>query len=186
MKESYLDRIIRRLRERKIVRLIPDNSIVCDLGCGSGKFLYSIAGNIKEGIGIDRDVKSYKIGNITFIKLDLEKKLKLPSNKFNVVTSLAVLEHLNKPESLVKEAFRILKKNGLFIATTPSKLSKSILEFLAFKLHLINEEHIKEHKNYFSREDLRRILKKYGFKNIKISYFEFGMNNIIIAKKVSE
>ena len=109
MKESYLDVIIRKLRESKIVSLIPKNSLICDLGCGSGKFLYSIACNIKEGIGVDRNIEHSKLTNLTFIKADLEKKIKLPSNKFDMVTCLAVLEHLNKPENLIKEAYRILK-----------------------------------------------------------------------------
>ena len=183
MKESYLDIVIRKLRERKIIDLVPDKSIICDLGCGSGKFLYPIAHNIKEGVGVDREIKQSKLANLTFIKADLEKKIKLPSDKFDIVTCLAVLEHLNNPESLIKEAYRILRKNRKLIITTPSKLSKPILEFLA-KLNLINKQHIKEHKNYFSKEDLRKMLNKAGFKDIKINSFEFGMNNLIIARKV--
>ena len=66
---------------------------------------------------------------------------------------------------------------------TASKLSKPILEFLA-KLNLINKQHIKEHKNYFSREELRMMLEEAGFKDIKITSFEFGMNNLTIARKL--
>lgn len=183
MKESYLDAIIRKLREEKIIKLIPRNSLVCDLGCGSGKLLYFIACNIKDGVGVDKNIEQSKLANITFIKADLENKLKLSSNKFDVVTCLAVLEHLNKPENLIKESYKILKKNGKLIITTPSRLSKPILEFLA-KLNLINRQHIKEHKNYFSKEKLKIMLKKTGFKDIKISSFEFGMNNLVIARKL--
>lgn len=183
MKESYLDVIIRKLRELKIVSLIPKNSSICDLGCGSGKFLYSIACNINEGVGVDRNIEQSKLANLTFIKADLEKKLKLSSNKLDVITCLAALEHLNKPENLIKEAYRILKNKGKLIITTPSKLSKPILEFLA-RLNLINRKHIKEHKNYFSKEELRKMLNKAGFKDIKITSFEFGMNNLVIARKL--
>ncbi len=183
LKESYFDILFRKLRETKIKNLVPVNSKLCDLGCGSGKFLYSIASNIKEGVGVDYSIRPHKIANLSFIKTDLEKKIKLQSNKFNVVTSLAVLEHLNNPENLVREAYRILKKNGKLIMTTPSKLSKPILEFLAF-LNLINRGHIKDHKHYFNKEELIMMLKKAGFKDIKISSFEFGMNDLITARKL--
>lgn len=182
-KESYLDNIFRNLREKKILRFISKNDTLCDLGCGSnGSLLYFLANNIKEGVGVDYSVRPHKLANLTFIKANLEKKLKLNPNKFDVVTVLAVLEHLNKPENLLNEAYRVLKKNGKLILTTPSKLSKPILEFLA-RLNLINRRHIKEHKNYFSKKELTDLLKNAGFKDIKVSAFEFGMNNLAIAKK---
>lgn len=182
-KESYLDAIFRNIREKKILRFISKKDTLCDLGCGSnGSLLYSLAYDIKEGVGVDYNIKPHKLANLAFIRSDLENKIKLPSSRFDVVVSLAVLEHLNKPENLLKEAYRILKKNGKLILTTPSKLSKPILEFLA-RLNLINRRHIKEHKNYFSKKELIDLLKNVGFKEIKASSFEFGMNNLITAKK---
>lgn len=182
LKESYFDILFRKLRETKIKNLVPANSKLCDLGCGSGSLLHSLANNIKEGVGIDYSIRPHKLANLSFIRADLENKIKLSSSKFEVVVSLAVLEHLNKPEKLIKEAYRILKKNGRIIMTTPSKLSKPILEFLSF-LNLINKQHIKEHKNYFSKRELIALLKEAGFKDIKVSSFEFEMNNLTIAKK---
>lgn len=184
MKEKPLEMVIRKLRENRIRKLIPKNSALCDLGCGfHGKFLISMTEDLIYGLGVDWRVKSNKYKNITFIKSNLEQKLKAKANTFDVVTCLAVLEHLNKPENLIKEAYRILKKDGLLIITTPSKLSKPILEFLSFKLGLIGYEHIKEHKHYFDRAELRTLLKNIGFKDIQTSSFEFGMNNLAIAKK---
>ena len=183
--EKPFEILVRKLRERKILKLIPIKSIVCDLGCGfHGKFIHNLSKRIKNGVGVDWKVKQRSFGNLTFTKGNLEKKLNLPSNKFEVVTLLAVLEHLNKPENAVKEAYRILKNGGLLIVTTPSKLSKPLLEFLSFKLGLIGVKHIKEHKHYFSKEELVILLKAVGFKEVKVSSFEFGMNNLTLAKKI--
>lgn len=183
-KEKPFEILIRKFRERKVIKLIPKNSKICDLGCGQGKFLYTIHNKIKEGVGVDWNVKSHEENNLIFIKSNLEKKVRLESNKFDVVMVLAVLEHLNNPQNLLNDAFRILKKDGRIIITTPSKLSKPILEFLSFNLGLIGRKYIKEHKNYFSKEELVDILTSVGFTDIKVSSFEFGMNNLTIAKKI--
>lgn len=179
--EKILEFVFRKLRERHLFNLIKNDSIVCDLGCGSGKFLMSVENKIAKGIGVDRKVKTQTNGKVIFIKGDLNKVLDLPSNSFDVVTILAVLEHLDNPNLLVKEAYRILKKDGKLIMTTPSKRSKPILEFLAFKLGVIERGHIEEHKNYFTKQKLTELLS--GFRGVKVKPFEFGMNNLSIGVK---
>ena len=67
---------------------------------------------------------------------------------------LAVLEHLDHPIEIVKEIERILKPKGKLILTVPSRNSKPVLEFLAYKLK------IQKHR-----------------------YFQFYMNNFCIASK---
>jgi len=98
---------------------------------------------------------------------------------------VAFLEHLDKPQLILGESFRILKKGGKLILTTPTPLAKSILEFLSFKLRLIDENEIRDHKNYFWPKDIQKMLEENGFegKNIKSNYFEFFLNGLVVAKK---
>lgn len=93
---------------------------------------------------------------------------------------LAVLEHLQCPEEIIKEIYRVLKPGGTLILTTPSPLSKPLLEFLAFKLNLIDRNEIADHKQYFSVEALRRLLAINKFAINKLHTFEAGFN--IFAK----
>ena len=183
----FFDEIFRKLRESKAAKLIPERSLVCDLGCGNGNLLYSLSSKIKTGVGVDLRTKSIKKGNISLIKSDIEKKLKLKTNNFDIVLALAVLEHLNNPENLVKEAFRILKRNGTLIITTPSKLSKPILEFLAFKTNFSPSARIEmqDHKMYYDKEHLWTMLVRAGFNpiNIKLKYHKFGLNLFSIINK---
>ena len=65
---------------------------------GKSKFRYS-------------NIKKFKNSNI--ILLDLTKKLKVKSNKFDNVLLFNVVEHLNDHNKIFSEIFRILKKYGL-------------------------------------------------------------------------
>jgi len=184
--DSLLDKFIRYLRFRKVIRYIPKDSVVCDIGCGeNANFLKSIRASIKYGIGVDKDVRDHKNSKLELKKLKLSNKLPLNSGTCDVVTMLAVLEHLQNPQEILNESFRILKAGGKLILTTPTPLAKPILEFLAFKLHLINKKQISDHKNYFWPNDIKKMLVQAGFKeeNFKTSFFEFFLNSLIIAQK---
>lgn len=181
----FFDEILRYLRQRKIIKLIPSNSLICDFGCGENfNFLKKISKNINYGWGFDKNAFKKKDDNIEIKKLDLEKeKIPLGDNLIDRIIMSAVLEHLNNPIQILKEAFRILKPAGFLILTTPSKLSKPILDFLAFKLNLIKKQDILEHKKYYSPEEIKKLLFNSGFKKIKIKKFEFGLNTLAIAEK---
>jgi 2-polyprenyl-3-methyl-5-hydroxy-6-metoxy-1,4-benzoquinol methylase len=178
--QSPLDKFIRSLRQGRITQYIKPGSIVVDLGCGfDGTFLESITQKINAGAGFDLEVKKSGLPkNISLKTANLNQTVKQASSSADVVTSLAVLEHLDKPESLLKESYRILKPGGVLLLTSPSQISKPLLEFLAFKLHIISEQEIRDHKLYFSPTLLREYLVKAGFKpkNIVIENFQFGLN----------
>ncbi|MGD9581982.1 MAG: methyltransferase domain-containing protein [Vampirovibrionia bacterium] len=183
-KDLLLDKLFRYLRIKAVKRYIPFNSVICDIGCGySGLFLKSIASYISKGIGIDKRVEESKDDKLIFINNDLDNALSLDSLSVDCVTLLAVIEHVNKPLELLEEIYRILKPGGKIVLTTPSPASKYVLEFLSFKLKLIDEELIKEHKYYFNKKELQDSLKKIGFKSIEIKYFEFKYNILAVAEK---
>lgn len=184
--ELPLDEFIRWLRAKKVKKYIPRNSIVCDIGCGSETyFLRKISNLIKYGFGFDEKIADYKDSKYEFKKLKILKEIPCPTESCDVVTMMAVLEHLVNPQEILNECFRILKNGGRLILTTPSSLAKPILEFLAFKIRLIDKSEIGDHKNYFRPADIKKMLLEAGFpeKNIKLFFFEFYLNQLIIAKK---
>lgn len=174
------------MRFGKVTRHIPKNSVVCDIGCGSeALFLRSNSDLIKKGIGLDEKIENYSDSKFEFRKIIILDDIPLEGESCDVVTMTAVLEHLENFQSVLNESFRILKRGGKLILTTPTPLAKSILEFLAFKLRLIDQNEIRDHKNYFWLKDIKKALVKSGFleKNIKSNYFEFFLNSLIIAVK---
>jgi 2-polyprenyl-3-methyl-5-hydroxy-6-metoxy-1,4-benzoquinol methylase len=180
---NSLDRFIRYLRLREISPYLRKDDVVCDLGCGDGNILKALSPKIKKGYGIDRESFDSKGGNLRFIHGDITKILPFGNERFDAILSLAVLEHLESPDSIFSEVRRTLKKRGLFILTTPAPLSKPLLEFLAFKLGTISSKEIKEHKHYYSKQELIGLFKKYNFKTMKLKRFCLGLNTLAVAQK---
>lgn len=183
-----MEYLLTKLRVAKIKKFIPKDSIACDIGCGrSGYFLKAISPFIIKGIGFDKKVLSSDSKKIELRNLGIERDIPLPDESVNCVTMLAVLEHLNYPQNILCECFRMLKPGGILILTTPSPASKPLLEFLAFKIRLISKEEIGDHKTYFSKEALMNLFKASGFnrKDVVIRSFQLGFNTFAFARKES-
>lgn len=182
--EPFLERFLQLLRFRKIFPYVKNGSNVLDLGCGyNGALLKMLSPDINEGVGIDVSVSKKKVAEN--MKLVTQKNAKLVQNYFDLATCLAVVEHLENPQKLLKIAYRSLKKGGQLIVTTPSPISKPILEFMAYKLRIISKQEIKDHKRYYNEKELRNLLITSGFKSnkVEIKYFTFGLNTFATAKK---
>ncbi len=179
---TALDGLIQRLRYRQVVRHIPAGSVVADLGCGDGDFLRHLRGRIAAGIGIDGRIDNGQSGPaLTFLIGDLDTQLPLPDASVDVATALAVLEHLRQPERFLGEMRRVLKPGGRCILTTPAPSAKPVLEFLAYRLRIISEKDVRDHKQYFSRPELARLFS--GFRDVALRRFQCGLNSLIIAVK---
>jgi len=168
----------------KIIKFIPEGSRVLDLGCGfEGKLLKEIESKIAYGIGVDLSVNQ-DIANskIKLIEHNLNEDLPFEGEGFDIVISLANLEHLNNPTQVLKEAQRVLKPGGTLLLTAPSVYGRPVLEFLTF-LRLISQWEIQDHKNYFNKKLLLEYCKQAGFSKCDHKYFQLGMNNFLYAKK---
>lgn len=160
--------------------------ILLDIGCGwEAKFLQSIEPYVEEAIGIDFKAPNLNTKKIKTIKQIITDKLPFDDSRFNIVTMLAVLEHIEQPLLIVKEINRVLSWGGYVIITVPSRISKPILEFLSYRLNIVNPEEIRDHKKYYNKKDIEELFAPYGFKIVRHEYFELGMNNFCILKKES-
>lgn len=185
-KEPFLEPILRKLRIKKITNHISKDCDLCDFGCGTRALLLNtLKPYIRSGVGLDLRLKPQSDKKFKLIQCNLDEDVPLRSNIIDVITSLAVLEHLNNPLKNLTEAHRILKKGGVLILTTPAPVSKKILEFLTFKLGILSIDTVGDHKNYFDKKILKDMLICAGFEEskVKIKSFQIGFNNLVIAKK---
>jgi 2-polyprenyl-3-methyl-5-hydroxy-6-metoxy-1,4-benzoquinol methylase len=167
----------------KILPYINHSGIIVDLGCDNPpKLLQKLSRTMKVCVGIDENTVTSKKDNIEMYKASISKKLKLESQYADYVTMLAVLEHLQYPEEVMRECFRVLKPGGELLITVPSPLAKPVLELLA-KMKLVRPEMIDQHENYFTKHDLRAIAKSCGFKSVEVRSFELGFNTMMRAIK---
>lgn len=189
--ESYLAKK-RAAKANSLINLNHRVGRVLDIGSGSHPF-FLLNTYFFEKFGIDQlisdgDKKKYLKDRIQLFQFDINtnKKLKFDDNYFDCVIMLAVTEHLREKElsSLLKEIYRVLKKEGSFIYTTPAIWSDMLLRFASY-IGLISREEIKEHKEYYLSGKMRKILESAGFfKNqMKFGYFELLFNTWGIATK---
>lgn len=90
---------------------------ILDLGCGSKPYASLFADNDYLGIDVhDSGHKNSSKDNDIFFD---GKTIPFADNSFDVVICTQVLEHAQEPETLVREARRVLKSSGIFYVTCP-------------------------------------------------------------------
>lgn len=189
---SPLDDLIFRLRARRTLQLFPATAIdVADLGSGHEyrllRHLYR-RGLIRKGIAVDVSLEQAPwpgAASIRLLEADLGEPLDVPDGSVDVVLSLAVLEHMARPQVHLREAHRILRSPGILMLTSPSRASQPLLEFLAFRLHVIDADEIRDHRHYFNQKDVRELLLAAGFGESDVTYrtFLLGLNQFVVARK---
>ncbi len=187
MSEPFLEPVLRWMRLRRVISHIPKNSVVLDVGCGrTAAFLKAISPRIKQGFGVDFKTDDIQFNNIQTTQLRLENHLPFKDSTFDVVTMLAVLEHIDKEQEILSEIYRVLVPRGKLVITVPSLRSQPVLEFLAYKLKIVSEAEIRDHKRYYNRDKLKKVLIEVtGFQEFNHQYFQFGMNNFCTVVKRS-
>jgi 2-polyprenyl-3-methyl-5-hydroxy-6-metoxy-1,4-benzoquinol methylase len=162
---------------------------ILDIGCGAYP-LFLINSEFEEKVGIDQihNPREIKHLNLTLKNYDLTKEKALPfhKNSFDTITMLAFIEHIDpkKVDSLLKNCYRLLKKDGILFLTTPAKWSHLPLKIMA-KLRLVSPDEIKEHKQtYYLKELVKKLIEaEFEYNKIEKGHFEFFLNLWICAKK---
>lgn len=188
---GYLETFLAKRRAEEANRLISEklrSGRILDIGCGSYPY-FLLNTKFNEKFGLDPSLKLTKISDksLNLKTFDVSKnKLPFKDNFFNTVTMLAVFEHIdeNKIYYVLNEIKRVLKKNGLFLITTPAPWSDKLLHQMS-KVGLISSEEIHEHKTHYSKQKIASLINKSGFtsNNIKSGFFEFYMNMWFTAIK---
>ena len=184
---NLLDKLIAHFRSRELKKnFSKKDKIVLDFGCGSNfnqlKKLYQ---DCKRVTLVDRVSNDFKDDKITFINYqnDLDSlDRKIENNTYDCIILTAVIEHLDNPENVINVLKHKLNQNGFFFLTAPGKKSQVILEFLAYKLGLINADLVREHKRYYDRNEYEILSKKTNLFIKKFYFFEFGLNTACILK----
>jgi ubiquinone/menaquinone biosynthesis C-methylase UbiE len=116
----------------------------------------------------------------------MKDKLPFEDNFFDVVTMLAVFEHIEpaKLTGLLSEIRRILKPGGMSVMTTPAVWTDRLLRALA-KIRLVSPAEIEEHKDAYSFKKITKFLTQAGLSDqrLKFGYFELFMNIWATATK---
>lgn len=177
-------------RNKAVLKIIDERITLLDIGCGRATLLKMLVKSKRKNIkyfGIDiipeviqANRKKYKkqvFFCMDVYNIDFLKKLK---NKFDIITLIALIEHIPHPVQMLKVLKRILKNNGKIIITTPVKGSELIYKVGGI-LKLFSREAVAEHNSIlFNKESLKEIAEKAGYDLIMYKTFLFRFNQLAV------
>lgn len=159
----------------KIKPLLPLNATVLDAGSGLGQYSWRMSRNKLwqiKGIDINRDQvdasnkffeKTGRNNRVFFETGDLE--LVKDTDKYNLIITVDVMEHIREDEQVFANFYRALKENGLLLISTPSDQGGSDAD------HHDDDSFIDEHvRNGYGFDEITVKLKRAGFKDVRVSY----------------
>jgi SAM-dependent methyltransferase len=153
--DAGFDKIERELMEHQ--GRSPD---VLDIGCATGGMLTFLRdrGWKATGVEISPSAEYAQAKQGLDIRRHNLEDCHFPSESFDVALASHVIEHLNNPESFIREARRVLRPGGYFLITTPN-----INGFQAWLFGSRWRSAIFDHLYLFSARTLSALLKKANF-----------------------
>ena len=184
---NILDKIIASFRSKELKKNFSlKDKIILDFGCGSNfSQIKKVYNQCKEVTLVDRITDNFKDGKYNFINYDNDLNIlknNIANSHYDIIILSAVIEHLDYPEHILNILKTKLNDTGVIFLTAPGKKSQPLLEFMAYKLGIINADLIREHKRYYDKNEYILLSQKTNMNIKKFYHFELGMNTACILK----
>jgi 2-polyprenyl-3-methyl-5-hydroxy-6-metoxy-1,4-benzoquinol methylase len=144
---------------------LPDDARILDVGCGDGFHLRLLQKYGKKSWqleGIDLDKRAARMAEKAGLKVHLGtvEDLDLPEDTYDFAFMIQTIEHVEKPDAILRAVRRILKPNGKLVIVTDNTDS---IDFRLFKKSYWGGYHFPRHWNLFNRRSLTKLAEKVGF-----------------------
>ena len=158
-------------------RLVGSNQDVLDLGCGEGFIASLIAERGNRLVGVDvlpqpKNLSAFE--HYMSADLSMPEPLngvveQLNGKKFDRVLLMDILEHLPRPELLLRDCHRLLKPNGQLLVSVPNIANITVRLFLLFGRFEYSKRGILDgtHLRFWTRRSARRLLQENGYEVAK-------------------
>ncbi len=159
----------------EMIPLIPQNSIVLDIGSGRGVWAFKLIDNGFRVIGLDyvqsivdkvnADIKLHSYAERARFIYGIATDLPFTDESFPLVTDIGVIQHLPQNEwgFYLSELNRVVTQNGYVLSIT---LSSETPRFLGFTPKINNQSPYKKFGvsyYFFSDTELNNLFKEHGF-----------------------
>jgi ubiquinone/menaquinone biosynthesis C-methylase UbiE len=183
---AFLDRAplalaIWRASEARALERVLVVPPVLDLGCGFGEFA-GVFFDATVDIGIDPSqadlARAEAAGKHALLIRGDARTMPLPDGSVNTILSNSVLEHISGPQSVLAEAFRVLRPKGVFAFTVvTSHMSDEMLAPRAFnrigatpvaRFYATTYHRLFSHISLHSKDEWMRMVGNAGFELVAV------------------
>jgi len=179
----------KKKRVKSILEKLPIKNIV-DFGCGDGGMLHIVPSSVTyHGIDISptqasyakKTIKELQRKNATVSVGDI-LKLNIKDNSCDAALLCDVVEHVLEPNTLLKEAKRIVKNDGYIIISIPHEFLWLMMRAFLFRFPLHSPDHLHEIEPKDIRESFNNIEREI---HIPFSFSpKFSLIHVFLIKNV--
>lgn len=135
-------------------KFLKPNQKLLDYGCGNGNFLEKISKTKANNLFYGLEIENRNLRKLEYhrkIKKIFIKNIDKIDSKFDFITMIHVLEHVENLNKEIKKIHSLLKENGKLLIQVPN-LSENFLDFITF-----------DHIYHFNDLNIINIMKNHDF-----------------------
>ncbi len=151
---------------RILLKHLPINGLILEGGCGMGQYVVALRSRGYNCVGVDFAAKTVERTKDVFPDLPVETgdicHLNLSDESIDAYISLGVVEHFQDgPHDALKEAMRVLRKDGTLLVSVPQVFNVRRLD--ADSEGTVLPDNASFYQYAFSPDEFRAILVNAGF-----------------------
>lgn len=153
-------------RVEKIKNILKPASKILDVGCGYGFFVKALNDQEFHCTGLEVSKERRAIAEKVTGEKILKDKIAGPKNKilYDAISLFHVLEHITDPIKLCQDLRAYLARSGLLIIEVPNANDHLLNQSSPYRDFFWQTAHI----SYFTPETVSMILKRAGYRKVKI------------------
>jgi SAM-dependent methyltransferase len=145
---------------------IPGKKRSLDIGCAAGYFVNYIKDRKWEaqGIEISKPCTEFARNKLGLNVLDADYLTTHYTEKFDLITLWATIEHMPQPERVIQKAFSDLREGGMLYLSTCRRGGFNFMQLAGQSWRYYN---FPEHLWFFSLSNIKKLLRHSGFTMVR-------------------
>jgi methionine biosynthesis protein MetW len=172
---------------QKIARFIPKHSKVLDVACCTGYLAQIIKEKDCEVVGIELDEDAANKAknfckDVIIADVECIEDLPFPKEYFDVIVYADILEHLRRPDLVLKKLKPYLNRNGFCIISLPNvarieiRLNLLLGKFNYAEIGVMDKTHLR----FFTFESAKKFIIAEGYQIKKVEYTSAASRNRLL------